>query len=82
MDPILRLFSYGIINHMFRERHLLEGGRMIEAIVRDDGGWSLRYGRPGDWQVAYEDGGPYAFKSVEQLRYDFERDVRNAIPQG
>ena len=26
--------------------------------------------------------GPYEFKSVEKLRYDFERDVEDALRQG
>lgn len=72
------------------ERHLRTDGRMIEAGV--DAGvdrparYRLRFGRPGAWLVSYEDGRreangrrqPYAFRSVEQLRYDFEKDVEHA----
>jgi hypothetical protein len=63
---------------------------MLETALARGGRWSLRYGRPGAWLVAYEDGKrviggrrqPYEFKSVEQLRYDFERDVRDADHPG
>jgi len=50
--------------------------------------YRLRYGRPGAWLVQYdnEDGrgdrrtsgarsSAYEFRSIEQLRYDFERDI-------
>jgi hypothetical protein len=45
--------------------------------------YRLRYGREGAWLVEYDDGrkrvggraARYEFKSVEQLRYDFERDL-------
>jgi hypothetical protein len=70
----------------YRERHVLSGGLVLEATLSRGGGWALRFGLPGAWLVAYEDGKrvlggraqPYEFKSVEQLRYDFERDVRDA----
>ena len=47
--------------------------------LHDDGRYRLAYGE----RVVYENGqrrvrgrtAPYEFKSVEQLRYDFERDV-------
>jgi hypothetical protein len=50
--------------------------------LRDDLSYCLRYGD----LVEYRDGRrtvrgnvlPYEFRSVEQLRYDFERDVRAA----
>ena len=51
-------------------------------------GYRLRYGREGTWLVQYDDESGrgdrrrvrarvarYEFRSVEQLRYDFERDV-------
>ena len=56
---------------------------LAHAVVRieldGDLGYRLRYGE----QVVYENGRrtvrgrttPYEFKSVEKLRYDFERDV-------
>ena len=47
--------------------------------LHDDGRYRLAYGE----RVVYENGqrrvrgrtAPYEFRSVEQLRYDFERDV-------
>jgi hypothetical protein len=48
----------------------------------DDGGYLLRYGElveytPGRRRVRGR-AMPYVFRSVEQLRYDFERDVEAA----
>lgn len=50
--------------------------------------YRLRYGRPGDWRVQYDNEDArgdrrtvgartarYEFRSIEQLRYDFERDI-------
>lgn len=72
------------------ERHLRADGRMIEAVLDSPGHYRLRFGRPGAWLVSYEDGRrtvggrrqPYAFRSVEQLRYDFEKDVEHAHREG
>lgn len=72
------------------ERHLRADGGVIEAVVDAPGRYRLRFGRPGAWLVSYEDGRrvlkgrrqPYAFRSVEQLRYDFEKDVEDAQRQG
>lgn len=68
------------------ERHLRADGQVIEAVVDSPARYRLRFGRPGAWLVSYEDGRrvvkgrrqPYAFRSVEQLRYDFEKDVEHA----
>jgi hypothetical protein len=54
------------------------GGVLVEVQLHDDLRYSLRYG-----DVVYENDQKtiqgrkyrYAFRSVEQLRYDFERDV-------
>jgi hypothetical protein len=62
---------------------------MIEAGVESAARYRLRFGRPGAWLVSYEDGRrmangrsqPYAFRSVEQLRYDFEKDIEDAQRQ-
>jgi hypothetical protein len=71
---------YGILNHMilFQERAFFRGG-VIEIELHDDLTFRLRYGE----LVEYEGGrkrvrgraSRYEFRSVEQLRYDFERDV-------
>ena len=55
-------------------------------MVQGERAYRLRWGEPGDWRVVYEPGErrvhgkrhPYAFRSIEQLRYDFERDVEDA----
>jgi len=67
---------------VYREITVLRGGR-LEIELREDLGYRLRYAD----LVEYADGRrrlgagrwtPYEFRSVEQLRYDFERDVRAA----
>jgi len=73
----------------WEERHLRADGQVIEAAVDSQARYRLRFGRPGAWLVSYEDGRrmlkgrrqPYAFRSVEQLRYDFEKDVEDAQRQ-
>lgn len=71
---------YGTISHMLllHERAVFRG-EMLEVELHDD----LRYRLRFSGRVEYQDGKkridgkafPYAFRSVEQLRYDFERDV-------
>ena len=67
---------------MFEERLLLPGGYGLEARIfaSQDFVLSLRKGKT--LLVEYRSGGRYAFKSVEKLRYDFERDVENALRRG
>lgn len=63
---------------LLRETILL-GDAVIEIRLSEELRYRLSYGE----RVIYESGrrtvrgrsGPYEFKSVEQLRYDFERDV-------
>ena len=65
---------YGVISHMLllRERVLTADG-MLELELHDD----LRYRL--SWRgVVYTDKRRYPFRSVEQLRYDFERDAAKA----
>ncbi|HWA36592.1 MAG TPA: hypothetical protein VG873_01920 [Burkholderiales bacterium] len=55
-------------------------GRKVEVALHDD----LRYRLAWGDEVVYENGekrvrgrrAPYRFRSVEQLRYDFEQDVK------
>ena len=64
----------------YPEQVVLPSGRLTLRL--DGGSYSLNY----DDLVVYENGKrtvrgrvtPYAFRSVEQMRYDFERDV-NAL---
>ena len=63
---------------MFYEKVLLPGG-LLEIELRDDMTYRLRYGS----LIEYANGRrrvrgrtlPYAFRSVEQLRYDFQQDL-------
>ena len=67
---------------MFEERVVLPDGVLIELVFRSPSEYRLscRKGR----RVLVEYGGDrsYEFKSVEKLRYDFERDVEKALHQG
>ncbi len=71
---------------MLDARLALDDGTLIEMRIGRRSSYRLRFGLPGDWRVAYEDGvrrvgarsSAYEFRSVEQLRYDFERDVEDA----
>jgi hypothetical protein len=57
---------------LLRETVVLEGER-LEIELHDD----LRYRL--SWRgVTYDSKRRYDFRSVEQLRYDFERDVQKA----
>jgi hypothetical protein len=61
------------------EEKVLLDGVLLEIELHDDFRYRLRYGE----LVEYENGKrrvrgrirPYALRSVEQLRYDFEQDV-------
>jgi hypothetical protein len=63
---------------IYRETALVDGG-ILEIELHDDFAYRLRYGE----LVEYANGRrrvrgratPYEFRSVEQLRYDFEQDV-------
>jgi hypothetical protein len=67
---------------LLQERVLLRDGALLEIELAGDLGYRLRYGA----LVEYANGRrrvrgrdlPYEFRSVEQLRYDFERDVEAA----
>lgn len=64
---------------LLAEKVLLADRTLLEVELDSDGGYLLRYGM----LVEYANGRrrlrgrslPYEFRSVEQLRYDFERDV-------
>lgn len=65
---------YGTLSHMLllRETVVTHGG-VLEIELHDD----LRYRL--SWKgVVYDDQRRYDFRSVEQLRYDFERDAQKA----
>jgi len=67
---------------MLLYREVVVGAERLVLELHDGGRYLLRYGE----LVEYRDGrrklggrsSAYEFRSVEQLRYDFERDVRAA----
>ena len=67
---------------MFRERVLLEEGVAYELHFHSPSDYRLACVKGSRVLVAYESGGRYEFKSVEKLRYDFERDAEDALRQG
>jgi len=67
---------------MFEERLLLPDGFVLEARIFDDRKFVLSLGKGKTLLVEYRSGGRYAFTSVEKLRYDFERDVEDALRRG
>src|SRR6267378_3321028 len=83
LHVILAHPGYGMLSHMLllSEKALL-GDVLLEVELNDDLRYRLRYGA----LVEYENGrrrvrgrsAAYEFRSVEQLRYDFERDVEAA----
>ena len=64
---------------MILYREVVAGERRLVLEVHDDGRYLMRYGE----LLEYRDGrkrvrgrwSAYAFRSVEQLRYDFEREL-------
>ena len=85
-----------MLDHMvlFEERVLLADGALAEIALERGGRYRLRLARAGDPLIEYRSDGAkhrrrrqgreqaYEFRSVEQLRYDFERDVEEAQRQG
>jgi hypothetical protein len=67
---------------MYEERVVLAGGVQYELRFRSPSDYRLACVKDGRVLVAYAPGGPYEFKSVEQLRYDFESDAEDALHQG
>jgi hypothetical protein len=67
---------------MYEELLVLPDGFVMEAKIlgRADFILSLRKGKTV--LVEYSNASGYEFKSVEKLRYDFERDAEDALRQG
>jgi len=67
---------------LLHERVLLDDGSLLEIGLDADLGYVLRYGSLVEYANRRRRVGgrelPYEFRSVEQLRYDFERDVEAA----
>jgi hypothetical protein len=66
---------------MFEERLLLPEGFILEARILADRSHVLSLRKGKTVVVEYGDSSGYAFKSVEKLRYDFQRDAENALRQ-
>ena len=67
---------------MFEERLLLPDDFVLEASVLDGMDFVLLLRKGKTIMVEYSNASGYEFKSVEKLRYDFERDVEDALRQG
>ena len=66
---------------MFEERLLLPDGFILEARIADDRSYVLSLSKGKTLLVEYRNSSGYAFKSVEKLRYDFQRDAEDALRQ-
>jgi hypothetical protein len=67
---------------MFEERVALAGGVMLELAFHSPSNYRLACRKGGRLLVEYAGRSAYQFKSVEKLRYDFQRDVEKALRQG
>ena len=66
---------------MYEERMVLADGVLLELLFRSRSDYRLACLKGGRLLVEYSNAGTYEFKSVEQLRYDFERDAEDALRQ-
>ena len=67
---------------MFRERLVLGDGVLFEVAFQSRTDYRLACLKGGRLLVEYGSGGAYEFKSVEKLRYDFERYAEDALRKG
>ena len=67
---------------MFEERVVLADGVVFELIFHSRSNYRLACLKGGRLLVEYSNARAYAFKSVEKLRYDFEREAEDALRQG
>ena len=67
---------------MFEERLLLPEGFVMEGRIYDDLNFVLSLKKGKTLLVEYSKASGYEFKSVEKLRYDFQRDAEDALRQG
>ena len=67
---------------MFQERVVLADGVMLELVFRSPSKYRLACMKGRRLLVEYGGTSAYQFKSVEKLRYDFQRDVEKALRQG
>jgi hypothetical protein len=67
---------------MFHERVVLADGVLVELLFDSQASYRLACSKGGRLLVEYSSASRYEFKSVEQLRYDFERAVEDALRAG
>ena len=67
---------------MFEERVVLADGVLLELMFNSRSDYRLACRKRNRLLVEYSSGRAYDFKSVEKLRYDFERGVEKALSQG
>jgi hypothetical protein len=67
---------------MFEERLLLRDGFVLEARISGGRDFLLSLRKGNSVLVEYNSASGYEFKSVEKLRYDFQRDAEDALRQG
>ena len=67
---------------MFQEQVVLPDDVLIELVFHSQSDYRLACRKGGRLLVEYGSDRAYEFKSVEKLRYDFERDVEKALRQG
>lgn len=67
---------------MFEERLLLPDGFVLEARILDGLKFVLSISKGKTILVEYSNASGYEFKSVEKLRYDFQRDAEDALRPG
>ena len=67
---------------MVEERVVLPDGVVLELVFCSRSNYRLACRKGNRLLVEYGGTRAYDFKSVEKLRYDFERDVEDALRQG
>ncbi len=66
---------------MFEERLVLADGVRFELVFKSAADYRLACLKDARLLVEYSSARAYEFKSVEKLRYDFERDAEDALRQ-
>ena len=67
---------------MFEEQLLLPDDFILEAGIFDGMDFFLSLRKGKTILVEYSSASGYEFKSVEKLRYDFQRDAEDALRRG
>ena len=67
---------------MFEERLLLQDDFVLETRILPGMDFVLSLRKGKTVLVEYSNASGYEFKSVEKLRYDFQRDAEDALRQG